>query len=455
MPDAHPESPPIPLLDEPAARAFLQANPDVQQIDLYLADLNGLFRGKRVDTDAFLKAVQSGTGLPASVFASDITGATVPNTGYGLVIGDADFPVYVARDGLSRQPWGQTGRAQAQLLMTDEHGSALPIDPIKVLDQVLDRARAQGWRPVVAVELEFYLLKPGAAQSGPVIAPSPITGRTPNAVQVYSLAELEVYEAFLKQLMVACEVQGLPADGASSEYAPGQLEVNLQHHADAQLACHQALQLKRLVKAVAAEQGMEATFMPRPFLDEAGSGMHIHVSLIDEQGANVFDDEAKLTAAVAGALGYAGDFTLLAAPHANSYRRLRREGFAPVSKTWGYNNRTVAVRIPTGQPRIEYRVAGADANPYLLVAATVAALLDGIQSRMTPPEPVSGNAYDEDAPLLPLSWEKSLDTFTRSRWCKAALGEDFCRFYEIVKSAELREFQRTITPLEYEWYLAC
>ena len=379
-----PQQTPIPLLEAAAAQDFLRTNADLEQIDLYLADLNGLFRGKRVDTNAFVKAVQSGTGLPASVFASDITGATVPNTGYGLVIGDADFPVYVASQGLSRQPWGQTARGQAQLLMTDEEGQSLPIDPITVLDRVLGKARDLGWCPVVAVELEFYLLTPGAAKTGPVIAPSPVTGRTPHAVQVYSLAELEVYEAFLKQLMAACEVQGLPADGASSEYAPGQLEVNLQHHADAQLACHQALQLKRLVKAVAVEQGMEATFMPRPFLDEAGSGMHIHVSLIDDQGKNVFDDEAKLTAAVAGALEYAGDFTLLAAPHANSYRRLRREGFAPVSKTWGYNNRTVAVRVPTGEPRIEYRVAGADANPYLLVAATVAAMIDGIAAGLSP-----------------------------------------------------------------------
>lgn len=452
---ARPEGTPIALLGEQEARDFLQANAGIDQVDVYLADLNGLFRGKRLDAGSFLKAVKSGTGLPASVFASDITGATVSNTGYGLAIGDADFPVYVARDGLCRQPWGETARAQAQLLMTDEQGKALPIDPISVLGRVLARAHACGWQPVVAVELEFYLLKPGAAQTGPVIAPSPITGRTPNAIQVYSLAELEVYEAFLQRLAAACEVQGLPADGASSEYAPGQLEVNLQHHANAQLACHQALQLKRLVKAIAAEQGMEATFMPRPFLDEAGSGMHIHVSLLDEQGNNVFVDETKLVNAVAGALQRSGEFTLLAAPHANSYRRLRREGFAPVSQTWGYNNRTVAVRIPTGEPRIEYRVAGADANPYLLVAATVAAMMEGIETDLTAPPAITGNAYDEDAPLLPLSWEKALDTFGQSKWCKSALGTEFCRFYEVVKAAELREFQRTITPLEYDWYLPC
>ncbi len=216
--------------------------------------------------------------------------------------------------------------------------------------------------------------------------------------------------------------------------------------------------LQRAIKGVARQHGYLATFMAKPFADIAGNGMHVHCSVLDSEGNNAFDDGSGkgtplLQQAVAGCLATLEESMLLFAPNQNSYRRFQRGTHAPLAPTWGYENRTVALRIPADAPaatRIEHRVAGADANPYLVIAALLAGMLHGIEGGLTPPAPLEGNAYDQVPPSLPRYWADALARFEASAHIRSAFGEDFQKVFAILKQQELDEFDRQVTLLEYD-----
>jgi glutamine synthetase len=318
---------------------------------------------------------------------------------------------------------------------------------------------------VVAIEYEFYLVD---AQRGPDGLPQPprgpLTGRREFRTQINSMSDLNEYSELLAEIDRVCRLQNVPATSALAEYGPGQYEVNLAHAADALRVCDEALRFKRVVKSVARAHGCEATFLPKPYRDMAGSGLHVHVSLLDREGRNIFAAEDPLASptlrqAIAGTVATLADGMALCAPGPNSFRRFRSEAYVPLHATWSINNRGSAIRVPASDAanlRIEHRLAGADANPYLVLAWVLAGIHEGLARRLEPPPVTTGNAYDGDrcpGEPLPLAWGEALDRFARSAIAERYFGGKFVKLYSTVKRGELQEFASHVTPLEIARYL--
>ncbi|MDR5905530.1 glutamine synthetase family protein [Franzmannia qiaohouensis] len=447
------------------AETFLERHPDIDSVDLLISDLNGVMRGKRIPRDNLTKAFSAGINLPASLFALDINGNTIEETGLGLSSGDGDRICRPVEGTLKPCPWLRKGR-QGQLLMTmfDADGSGFFADPRQVLQRVLGRFTAAGLTPVVAVELEFYLVDRSRDALGSAQPPcSPTTGERASQSQLYSINELDEYAEFLEDIQAAAAAQQLPLDTALKECAPGQFEINLTHCDDVLKACDSSVLLKRLIKGVAIQHGFEATFMAKPYGDEAGNGTHVHISLLDAHGRNVFaaaDDDPlgtpALGHAVAGLLALMPASMAIFAPNINSFRRFQPGLYVPMAPTWGYDNRSVAVRIPSGPNtarRIEHRVAGADVNPYLLLATLLASIDHGLRQQLTPPPPIEGNAYDQCEPSLTNSWQQALTLLGEDEVLTEALGEQFLHVYLANRQAERDQAMQAVSQLEYDWYL--
>jgi glutamine synthetase len=446
------------------AEAFLAAHPAVRFVDLLLPDLCGILRGKRIDRTDLSGIYQRGMFLPGSMFALDVLGGTIQATGLGFDEGDADRACVPIPRSLYPAPWLGTGIAQLQVQMLDHDGGPFYGDPRQVLGAVLDRYAARGWHPVIAVELEFYLVDVERTAAGHAQPPrSRFTGRRETRTQVNSMTDLESVSDILAEITATCEAQAVPTGAALAECGPNQWEVNLRHVADAREACDQAIRFKRIVKGVAHRNGVEATFMAKPYADAPGSGMHLHVSVLDREGRNVFacDDALGndlLKQAAGGLLDSMADSMAIFAPNANSYRRLRPELYVPMNATWGYNNRGVAVRVPVSGPadrRLEHRVSGADANPYLVAAAVLAGMMHGIERKIAPPDPLVGNAYTQRlvAPRLPADWPTALTRFGASAFLREYFGERFVTLYELSRRGEMQDFNARLTALDYAWYL--
>jgi glutamine synthetase len=267
---------------------------------------------------------------------------------------------------------------------------------------------------------------------------------------------------FFSDVYRECQRQGVPADAAIAENGVGQFEINLLHSVDALRAADDAVFLKRIIKGVARKHELAATFMSKPYGTRSGNGMHVHFSLLDRQGRNVFDDGTDegaplLKNAVAGLVHGMADTTLIFAPHYNSYRRLRPGTHAPVSVSWGYENRTSAIRIPGGEAsarRIEHRVAGADANPYLVVAAILGAALCGIREGWMPPPPVEGDAYRNNSiERIPAEWGQAVDRFEKSEIAKQIFDPVLCSMLIACKRQEIAGFSEQVTDFEFAAYL--
>lgn len=447
-------------------RAFLDQHPEMRFFDVFLNDLNTVERGKRIDRAGIEKVFRDGMPLPGSMYALDVLGGTVQSTGLGFDEGDADRPCRPIPGTLVPVPWQDEGVAQLQVAMHEHDGRAFFGDPRHVLARVLERFHRLNLRPVIALEYEFYLVdRERDARGQPQPPPSPLTGRREFRTQINSMTDLGDWSALLAAIESACRVQRVPTTSALAEYGPGQFEVNLQHHDDALRACDEALRFKRAVRGMARARGCEATFLAKPYREMAGSGLHVHVSLIDAAGRNIFESEdptgsTELRHAVAGLLDTLGDGMLVCAPGPNSYRRLRPEAYVPMTASWSVNNRGSALRIPVSDAanrRIEHRLAGADANPYLVVAWVLAGMHRGLSRGAEPPPPVAGNAYREPEPAgrepLPMHWATAIPRFAGSSLAQEYFGKPFTSLYSTVKQAELDDFNSYVTPLEIEWYL--
>ncbi|WP_060584471.1 glutamine synthetase family protein [Aeromonas schubertii] len=448
-----------PFMEE--AAAFFQQNPDLQYMDMLLPDLNGILRGKRIPIGS-LEKLEKGCYFPVSVFALDINGNTVEEAGLGQDLGEPDHRCIPIPGTLMPAASDPERVGQMLLTMLDDDESALNIEPRNILKRQWEALKAQGVHPVVAVELEFYLIDRERDEDGRIQPPcSPVTQRRDIGAQVYSVDNLNDFDDFLQEVHSVAEQQGLPLDGAVAEAAPGQFEINLRHTDDVLAACDQALALKRLIHGVAERHEMEATFMAKPYPDQAGSGMHIHISIVDKQGNNLFsdaegDDSPLLLHAVAGMIDLLPSSIVLLAPNVNSDRRFQPGMYVPLHASWGHNNRTVALRIPCGDRqdrRIEHRVAGADANPYLVVATVLAALQHGLDNRLQPPPPVVGNGLIVEGDSFPFRMSDALTAFEECDVLKRYLGEEFCHIYYICKNDELLQFERHVTELELNWIL--
>jgi len=448
--------------DPGEARAFLQQYPEVETVDLLIADGNGIVRGKRINDGHLIKAFEDGICLPASVFGLDTRGQTVEQTGLGFETGDADYVCMPVPGTLGRTGWRTGAGAQVFLTMEDADGAPFFADPRVVLAGILRRFDALRLTPVVALELEFYLLDKERDERGRPQPPrSPVTGQRESSTQVYGMAELDDYTAFMDEVTRIADIQGVPADTAVSEYAPGQYEVNLGHQPDALRAADHALLLKRIIKRAANSMGMEATFMAKPYAEQSGSGTHVHVSLLDEAGNNVFASDDPLSNpsmrhAIGGLAAIMSESLALMAPNSNSYRRFQPDSFVPLAPTWGLNNRTVALRIPAGDPaatRVEHRVAGADANPYLVAGAVLAGMHYGLSHKAEPPPPSAGNAAEQAERALPSGWLHAIEALEASEVMREYFGRPFLDIYTACRRFERESFASHVTSLEYEWYL--
>ncbi|ROT96108.1 glutamine synthetase family protein [Histidinibacterium lentulum] len=391
-------------------------HPDIRTIRVAAADLNGVARGKRLPRRTAESAISSGTRFPLSVLNLDIWGEDIDDSPLVFESGDPDGVARATERGFLPMPWLNAPTALLPLWMFREDGTPFAGDPRHALAAVLDRFAARGLTPVVGTELEFYVID----DTGPRlrVPPSPRSGKRRQGAEILSLRALDAFDNFFTDIYDGCEDMNIPADTAISEAGIGQFEVNLSHET-AMKAADDAWLFKLLVRGIARKHGFAASFMAKPYEDYSGNGMHVHVSVLDAEGRNIFDDGGPqgsdaLRHAVAGCLAAMPGSTLVFFPHATSYDRLVPDSHAPTSVGWGYENRTVALRVPAGAPaarRIEHRVAGGDVNPYLMLAAILGGVLAGLEDAVEPPPPVTGNAYAQDLPQLPGTWAEAIDAF--------------------------------------------
>jgi glutamine synthetase len=446
----------------PEIAALRREFPATRFVDVLLADLCGIPRGKRVTIDELEQVYRGEFLLPGSLFAVDVQGGTIQETHLGFDEGDADRPCLPLPGTLVPMPWSREDAAQVQVCMRDHDGSDFYGDPRHALGRVLARFCDLGLTPVVAIELEFYFLDMERTLEGRIQPPRlPLTGRREYRTQINSMTDLNEFAAVLADINTACAAQRISAGTALAEYGPGQFEVNLHHSSDVLAACDEAIRFKRVVRGIATQHGMEATFMPKPYADMAGSGAHLHVSVLDRSGRNIFasDDplgSERLRHAIGGLAQSMSDAMFIFAPTINSYRRYRSESYVPLSPTWAVNNRGVALRIPVSTPenrRVEHRVAGADANPYLLAAAVLAGIHRGLVRTPDPGPPLAGNAYKDARTTLPITWPEAALAFEGSEFIREYFGEKFQTLFATTRRGELHAFESQVSTLEYAWYV--
>ncbi len=453
------------VADPQECRDFLAAHPQVKFVEVFFTSMTGVPRGKRLRIHELQAIYDYGRFLPGSILVVDTLGADCEETGLVWEDGDADRRARPVPGTLKLAPWLGDDMAQVMLSLYELDGTPNDLDPRHVLRRVLDRFAADGLTPVVACELEYYLVDLERTASGDLQPPkSPLTGQRPDGIQVYGLPELEAIAPFLRELWETADVLDVPLEGAISEFAPSQVELTLKHKPDALAAADDALIYKRAAKGVALRHGCEATFMAKPWSGRAGNGFHVHVSVNDAAGTNLCASEdlegsELLKHAIGGMKALMGDCMAILAPNANSYRRFKANSYAPVAPTWGVNNRTVSLRVPAGPPptrHVEHRVAGADGNPYLVLAALLACAHHGITHRIDPGPAVVGDGYAAAARenvRLPSNWFAAVDLFEASTVLRDYLGDRFVEMFVKVKRTEQARFFEVVTALDFDWYL--
>jgi len=442
---------------------FLQKFPETRFMDVFVPDLNGILRGKRIQANEFSKIFGNGSNYVASTPLMNVLGDVSESISYGNDDGDPDLKSIAVPGSLAPVPWATLPTAQCLLEIIEFDDSPFFLDPRNVLRKALQPLTDMGLSPILATELEFYLVEHDGDSFKPRLPNIPGSKLPQGGHQYGSFDDLESVDDFLTDLDSFCNAQNIPAGTALSEYAPGQFEINLNHVDDPILACDHAVLLKRAVKAAARKNGLAATFMAKPFQEHAGSGLHIHTSLLDGDGNNVFSGESKdgefsatLRHAIGGLAQTMAESMAIFAPNANSYRRYAAGFYVPATPNWGPNHRDLALRIPISSQknrRVEHRVAGADANPYLVVATVMAGIHHGILNRLDPGPMVAEKAKVDYAVTLPVRWPKSLDAFHDGQVLPRYFGEEYHRLFEACRREESDLFHAQISNRDYEWYL--
>jgi glutamine synthetase len=423
------------------------------------SDLNGQLRGKRVPGSYATKLAGGAVRMPYSALNVDIGGVDIEGSPLIFESGDKDGVLLPTERGPVPMPWLASPSALVPLWMSHEDGSPFAGDPRHALARVAERYAGHGWQVMAATEMEFTLVDDSEESLGHPMNPQ--TGRPIATGALLSVRQMDAFDAFFTDLYAGSEAMGIPAQAAISESGIGQFEINLNHQ-PLMRAADDAWLFKLLVRGIARKHGFAATFMAKPFEDDAGNGLHTHFSVIDAEGHNIFDDGGPhgtqtLRHAVAGCLTAMPGSTLVLAPHLNSFTRLVPGWHAPIAAVWGYDNRTTAIRIPGGPPaarRIEHRTAGGDINPYLMLAAVVGAALEGIEARIDPPAPVDGNAYEVgDVPQLAPDLASAIEAFandaTLARVFDPLLIDNLCR----TKRQEIARFAEIPEHLHWQSYL--
>jgi len=451
--------PECPTFDEERAR-FRAENPEVERVELLLVDSCGVPRGKWIPIGQLDRIARAGMRLPESTHAETVFLLSRPGPGTGVSFADRDAVCRPVAGTLRRVPWGRRPSAQLLMRMTadDEGHISHALDPRGILEAVEAKYRDQGLTPVAAVELECMLFRktdrPGA--------PPEFVGRL-DRNRLYEIAALEDLEPFLDAVRLAGEALDIPITGVTSEMAPGQIELNLSHVPGACRAADLAVLFKRMVKRIARDHGFDATFMAKPLSDAPGSGCHVHLSLQAGSGANWFDEPnaapglagTRLRKAIRGLLDTALASQLILAPFANSYRRFLADSFAPTRIEWGYDHRRCALRVPTAKgvgARLEHRIAGADAQPYLLLAAMLGGVSLGLAGDALAPAPLRSDQTEADGPELSTSWLEAIQRFESSDFIRATFGETFQRAYANMKRLEREQLALQVPETELRAY---
>lgn len=432
---------------------------DSELLDVLLTDVNGILRGKRVPITHLKKlnpVSNTSMVLPRGTLFLDSFGFASEHVDYGVPDGDPDRPLLQVSDPVP-VPWADKC-TQVLTEIADENGHPWLMNPRRILQSIVNQYRPLGLQPVVAIELEFYLFR----TEGPALQAAQ-QNQLPAFIgpQTYNLDQIGDAQVFLTAVEQACRLQQIPITVMTSEYGRGQYEINLQHSADVLSACDQALLLKRIVRNVAMQQGLMATFMAKPLADDSGSGMHIHVSMQDDNGDNIFHSTGEqlnstLLQAIAGSISLMPACIALFAQNTNAYKRFVANSFVPIVADWGLDHRAVAVRVPFDRgenTRIEHRVAGADSNPCLTVSAVLAGMLHGMTNKLPLPEPTVGSITSVDALSLPLRFREAVNEFSNSALMLEYFPADFIKQYAALKFDEEARCHAEITDTDHKRFV--
>ena len=449
----------VPTPNESPVRSIRQwiRDHDIDEIEAVIPDMTGIARGKLIPAKKYSEEV--GLRMPEGIFLQTVTG-DYPEDQSAVDPSDGDIFLKPDIESFRLVPWAQNPTA---LIIHDcfyADGNPVEMSPRYVLQKVVQAYHEFGWKPIVAPELEFYLVKPNHDADYPLEPPVGRSGRAEPGRQSFSIDAVNEFDSMFENLYDHCEVLDIELETLNHEAGAAQMEINLVHGDPVKIS-DQAFLFKRATRETALRHNMYATFMAKPMEKEPGSAMHIHQSIVDTHtGKNIFSDDSGQAsplffAHIAGLQRYLPAAMSLLAPNVNSYRRLIRDHAAPINAHWGYDNRTVGLRVPDSSPesrRVENRVPGADANPYLVVAASLACGLLGMMDQLEPSEPVTGNAYNMPYDL-PRTLEQALRALRDCTPLREILGERFVRAFNAVKENEHGTFLQVISSWEREHLL--
>jgi glutamine synthetase len=437
------------------------ADKRVTEMECLVPDLTGVARGKILPREKF--TAERAMRLPEAVLGVTVTGESPEdNQGYNDVFGFTDKDMVLIPDPTTVRlvPWATDPTAQVIMDCFFHDGTPVDFAPRNVLRRVTELYKGLGWTPIVAPELEFYLLARNTDPNQPLVPPIGRSGRAETSRQLYSIDAVNEFDPLFEDIYDYCDIMELELDTLIHEFGAGQMEINFLHD-EPMILADKVFFFKRTLREAALRHNMYATFMAKPMTHEPGSAMHIHQSVIDTKtGLNIFSNpdgsESPLFLNyIAGLQKYLPAAMALLAPYVNSYRRVVRGGAAPINIEWGYDNRTVGIRVPISEPearRVENRVVGADANPYLAMAVTLACGYLGIKEKLKPSAVTTGSAYDAKY-QLPRELSEALRLLIASEPLHDVLGKRFVDVYVAVKDAEQEQFMRVISPWEREHLL--
>jgi glutamine synthetase len=423
----------------------------ITEVECLISDMAGQARGKIVPRHKYKP--EAGLRLPEAVLCMTVTG-DYPEEDFTSVA-DPDMRLIPDADTIRPVPWAKEPTAQIIHDCVQFDGVAVDLSPRQVLKRILARYAERGWTPVIAPEMEFYLVQVEPDEDIPLKPPIGRTKRTEAGMQSFSIDSVNEYDDIFDVMYDWCEAQGIQLDTLIHEMGTAQMEINLDHGEPLALA-DQVFLFKRTIREVAIRHQMYATFMAKPMQGQPGSAMHMHHSVCDvATGANIFSnadgsESAHFRHFIGGLQHYLPAATLFFAPYVNSYRRLSRYTSAPINLQWGYDNRTCGLRVPHAEPkdrRVENRLAGVDVNPYLAMAVSLACGYLGMEQKLNPSTPLSGSAYEQPH-QLPTHMDDAIEKLRGCKPLAELFGEHFIDTFCAIKAAEFREFFDVISPWE-------
>ncbi len=437
------------------ARTYLDGR-TLDEVECIVSDLAGVARGKAMPGAKFAR--QSHFYLPNSIFFQTITGDWADEVAGGFT--EPDMILTPDWDTAIPAPWTADRTLQVIHNIDDQAGDPVPFAPRNVLKRVVDLYNARGWQPIVAPEMEFYLVAPNTDPAREIEPPMGRSGRRAAARQAYSMSAVDEYGQVIDDIYDFADAMGLEIDGILQEGGAGQIELNLRHGDPVRLA-DEMFYFKRMIREAALKHGMYATFMAKPIAGEPGSAMHVHHSVTDTTtGANIFSDAdgqetPDFLHFIGGMQRNLPAVIALLAPYVNSYRRYVPDFAAPINLEWGRDNRTTGLRVPVSEAasrRVENRLPGMDCNPYLGIAASLACGYLGLIEGKEPSAEFTGDAYASESGV-PRGLGDALGLLEANQGVQQVLGEEFCRVYSAVKQLEYNEFLHVISPWEREHLL--